>query len=185
MIGTDAAARKHQRRAAESADQKKPGGGCGAGAAPANFRSAEVEGVAGETRRRMSEARSAEFALPPPRRPPPRAARSEAQGRECRRRAPPRPRNRITAAPSPTPKAIPENGAITTLGEHVASRLRNPTPHQSAAGSAARTRSRRPKPHTAKTCFTLSVSPRSIRPIKRSMLGCLPGLARASSVCSA
>jgi len=48
----------------------------------------------------MSEARSAEFASPPPRRPPPRAARSAAQGRECRRRAPPRPRDRIRGAPA-------------------------------------------------------------------------------------
>jgi len=46
----------------------------------------------------MSEARSAEFASPPPRRPPPRAARSEAKGRECRRRPPPRSRGRVGAA---------------------------------------------------------------------------------------
>ena len=36
--------------------------GGGAGLAGANFRSAEAEGVAGETRRRMSEERSDEFA---------------------------------------------------------------------------------------------------------------------------
>ena len=54
--------------------------GGGAGLAGANFRSAEAEGVAGETRRRMFEARSAEFASPPPRRPPPRAARSDSEG---------------------------------------------------------------------------------------------------------
>jgi hypothetical protein len=73
--------------------------GRGAGVVGANFRSAEVEGVAGETRRRMSEGRSDEFASPPPRRPPPRAAPSDARGRDGRRPPPPRRRGRIGVAP--------------------------------------------------------------------------------------
>src|SRR5690606_20134172 len=91
----------HESPSAPQPSSHSPTQGRGAGVADANFTSAEVEGGAGETRRRMSEARSAEFASPPPRRPPPRAARSEAKGRECRRRPPPRSRGRIAAAPSP------------------------------------------------------------------------------------
>ena len=74
------------------------GRGGGAGLGGANFRSAGAEGVAGETRRRMFEARSAEFASPSPRRPPPRGARRAAQGRECRRRPPTRFHRRFAAA---------------------------------------------------------------------------------------
>ena len=39
--------------------------------------------------------------------------------------------------------------------------------------------------YSANTCFTRSVSSRSMMPKSRSMLGCLPGWARAWSVCSA
>ena len=39
--------------------------------------------------------------------------------------------------------------------------------------------------YNANTCFTRSVSSRSMMPKSRSMLGCLPGWARAWSVCSA
>ena len=39
--------------------------------------------------------------------------------------------------------------------------------------------------YSANTCFTRSVSSRSMMPKRRSMFGCLPGWARAWSVCSA
>ena len=111
------------------ASQPSPAPGRWAGAADANFMSAEVESVAGETRRRMFEARSAEFASPPPRRPPPRAARSEAKGRECRRRPPPRPRGRSKPRPRPihhTP--LHRTTPPTTQRPHPGLRPATPTP---------------------------------------------------------
>ncbi len=118
--------------------------GRGAGAVVANFRSAEAEGVAGETRRRHVRGRAATSLRRRPRgRPPPRAGTAaHARGRECRRRAPPRPRGRIGAAkpesslrhqtkrgtgstlphrlPAPAPKLLGRNGAKPTQPPQVA-----------------------------------------------------------------
>ena len=99
------------------------------------------------------------------------------QGDTCLRRAAPSLRCR--------PRGVPTEGSPQRSEGSSAGGERRPGP---ATGSQPdrRDANDHAAPHIkSQTPASPAASPRSIKPIKRSMLGCLPGFVRASSVCSA